>query len=419
MSVKISTLSNGLRVVSDSFNTVDTVSIGVWVDVGTRHETKPLNGISHFLEHMAFKGTSSRSALQISSEIENVGGYLNAYTSRETTAYFARILKEDTSLAVDILSDILQNSIFDPVEFNREQGVIIQEIGQSLDTPDDIVFDYFQETLFPDQPMGWPTLGAIHNIESFKPQDIADYMAQMYSAQNMVLAASGNIDHDILLKLGEHYFGQMRSTPPQMPLGACYEGGDKRIEKDLEQVHILMGFEGIPFTHPDYYAMSILSIILGGGMSSRLFQEIREKRGLVYSIYTYNAHYRDSGVFSLYGGTGPEQVQEFIPAACGVLKEALGHFEEDEIKRAKAQMRASLLMSAESTSGRAERLANQMLIYGKPLEQSEILQKIEAVTAADLNRILEKMMGTIPTLTCLGPVSSVPSYSDLRALLAH
>lgn len=419
MSVKISTLSNGLRVASDSFNTVDTVSIGVWVDVGTRHETKPLNGISHFLEHMAFKGTTTRSALQISSEIENVGGYLNAYTSRETTAYYARILKEDASLAVDILSDILQNSIFDPVEFNREQGVIIQEIGQSLDTPDDIVFDYFQETLFPDQPMGWPTLGPIHNIESFKPQDIADYMAQMYSAQNMVLAASGNIDHDTLLKLGEHYLGQMRSSPPQMPLGARYEGGDKRIEKDLEQVHILMGFEGIPFNHPDYHAMAILSIILGGGMSSRLFQEIREKRGLVYSIYTYNAHYRDSGVFSLYGGTGPEQAEELIPAACGVLKEALGHFEEEELKRAKAQMRASLLMSAESTSGRAERLANQMLIYGRPMEQSEILQKIEAVTVADLNQILEKMMGTIPALTCLGPVSSVPSYSDLRALLAR
>lgn len=417
MSIQQTTLPNGLRVVTDTIPHVQTASLGMWVDVGARHETSEINGVSHMLEHMAFKGTKKRSAVQIAQEIENVGGHMNAYTSRESTAYYVRVLKESVDLGVDIVSDILQNSTFESAEFERERGVIIQEIGQTNDTPDDIVFDYFQETCFPDQPMGWPILGTVPIIQSITPETVEGYMKRFYAAENMVFAAAGNVDHKHIVDLVGTYFTSLQKEKERTPVPARYVGGDKRVERDLEQVHVVMGFEGLPFGHEDYYAMSVLSTILGGGMSSRLFQEVREKRGLVYSIYSYASSARDVGVFGIYAGTGPDEVGELLPVVCEQLRTVGTTLTPQEINRAKAQLKSSLLMGMESTSNRCERLANQFLVYKRAIEVSEIVAKIDAVDMDALSRMSAAVFHKIPTLTALGPIDHIPSYDRFKAAL--
>jgi predicted Zn-dependent peptidase len=417
MSVQSTTLANGLRVVSDFIPSVETVSLGVWLDVGTRNETKDINGIAHMLEHMAFKGTQHRTALQIAEEIEAVGGYLNAYTGRETTAYYARLLKEDALLAIDILSDILQNSTFDAVEFQKEQSVIIQEIGQSNDTPDDIIFDYFQETCFPGHSMGWPTLGTIDVIRSLKPEIVKDYMKRHYGAKQMVFSAAGNIDHQLLVEMVSKKFTNLASDCAQAPTPARYRGGDYRQEKDLEQVHVLLGFEGLPYGHKDYYTLSILSTLLGGGMSSRLFQEIREKRGLVYTVYSYMSSYKDSGVFGIYAGTGEKEVKDLLPVVCEELRKLGSSLNQAEIDRAKAQLKASLMMGLESTSNRCERLASHILMYGRPILSEEVIRSINNVTQEDLESLSARIFKSTPALTTLGPIKNVMSFSEVQKQL--
>ncbi len=417
MTIQSTVLPNGLRVVSDFIPSVETASLGVWLDVGTRNETKDINGIAHMLEHMAFKGTERRTALQIAEEIEAVGGYLNAYTGRETTAYYARILKEDAPLAVDILSDILQYSTFDAAEFEKEQSVIIQEIGQSNDTPDDIVFDYFQETCFPGHSMGWPTLGTVDVIQSLKPEIVKDYMKRHYGAKQMVFSAAGNIDHDDLVQRVSKGFTNLTPDCSHSLTPARYQGGDYRQDKELEQVHVLLGFEGVPYGHKDYYALSVLSTLLGGGMSSRLFQEIREKRGLVYTVYSYMSSYKDSGVFGIYAGTGEDEVKELFPVVCEQLKTLGSTLNETEINRAKAQLKASLMMGLESTSNRCERLANHVLIYGRPLSSTEIIKSINNVTKEDLKNLSDRLFKSPLTLTTLGPIKNVISFDEVQKQL--
>lgn len=417
MAIQSTTLPNGLRVVSDFIPSVETASLGIWLDVGTRNETKDINGIAHMLEHMAFKGTMRRTALQIAEEIEAVGGYLNAYTGRETTAYYARTLKEDILLAVDILSDILQYSTFDAAEFQKEQSVIIQEIGQSNDTPDDVVFDYFQETCFPGHSMGWPTLGTVDVIQSLKPETVKDYMKLHYGAKQMVFSAAGNIDHNALVQLVSQKFTNLTPDCAHTPTPARYQGGDYRQDKDLEQVHVLLGFEGVPYGHKDYYALSVLSTVLGGGMSSRLFQEIREKRGLVYTVYSYTSSYKDSGVFGIYAGTGEDEVKELFPVICEQLRTLGSTLNETEIHRAKAQLKASLMMGLESTSNRCERLANHILVYGRPLSSEEIIKSINNVTAEDIKNLSTKLFKSPLTLTTLGPIKNVIRFDEVQKQL--
>jgi predicted Zn-dependent peptidase len=304
MSVGLATLSNGLRIVTDRIDTVATVSLGLWVDVGTRHEPAAINGVAHFLEHMAFKGTKRRSALAIAEEIEAVGGHLNAYTSRESTAYYAKVLKEDVGLALDILADILQHSTFEPSELERERTVILQEIGQANDTPDDIIFDYFQERAFPGQAMGRPVLGSPEIIKKLARKSVVSYLKNHYSASRMVVSAAGNLDHDKFVALAETLLSDL---PAERAVGtepARYVGGEHRQDRDLEQLHLVLGFPGLKLDDPDYYAAAVLSTAFGGGMSSRLFQEVREKRGLVYAISSFAHSYRDGGLFGIYAGTG-------------------------------------------------------------------------------------------------------------------
>lgn len=404
---KVTTLANGLRVVTDSIPHVETVTCGLWVDVGARHEPANINGISHVLEHMAFKGTERRTALQIAETIEAVGGYLNAYTSREATAYHSRILKDNLPLAIDILADILQNSTFDSTEFSREQSVIIQEIGQTYDTPDDIIFDYFQETCFPNQPMGRAILGTTEIVRSLTPAQVKAYMQNHYGAHQMVFAAAGKLDHQEIVDLVTEKFASLPDDRPKEAAPAVYKGGTFHQDRDLEQTHVVLGFEGLPFGHVDYYAASVLSTILGGGMSSRLFQEVREKRGLVYSIYSFTSSYQDAGIFGIYAGTSPQQVNELLPVVHEELNRFPNTLEISEINRAKAQLKAGLMMSLESTTSRCEQLANHMLIYGRPIPPVEILQKVDAVTVDQVTSLAKRLFSGTQTQASLGPGNGV------------
>src|SRR6516164_197688 len=418
MTTQLSTLANGLRVATDRIDTVDTVSLGVWVDVGTRHEQADINGVAHFLEHMAFKGTGRRSALAIAEEIEAVGGHLNAYTSRESTAYYAKMLKEDVRLALDILSDILQNSTFEPEEIERERMVILQEIGQANDTPDDIVFDHFQECAYPDQAMGRPVLGRPEIIRTIARETVIDYLRNHYGARRMVLAAAGQLDHDRIAKLADDLLGGLPAERPATTEPACYAGGDRREQRDLEQLHLVLGFPGVVLGDPDYYAACVLSTALGGGMSSRLFQEIREKRGLVYAIHSFVHGYRDGGLFGIYAGTGEEEVAELAPALCEEATRLADGLTEIELNRAKTQMKAGLLMSLESTSVRCEQLAQHLLIHGTPFDPPEVVRRIEAVDETAIHRVVDRWHSAPPTLTALGPLSRLEDFDRLRARLA-
>lgn len=418
MSVNVSTLGNGMRVVTEAMPRVETVSCGVWVGSGARNEPAAVNGVAHLLEHMAFKGTERRSAQDIVEEIESVGGHLNAYTSREQTAYYAKVLKEDTGLALDILADILQHSTFDEEELERERTVVIQEIGQAHDTPDDQVFDHFQGTAFPDQPLGRPVLGSAEIVSSMSRGEIMQHMRAGYGGDKMVLAAAGNVDHDALVAQATELFD---AIPPQSQVemeAGSYAGGDHLEDRDLEQVHLLLGFPGLSYEDNHFYSTTVMATLFGGGMSSRLFQEIRERRGLVYSIYAYASFYRDCGLFGIYAGTGPSDVAELIPAICDEIRRLPDTLDNREIERARTQLKAATLMSLESTGARCEQMGQQMLVFGRPLTTEEQVERIEAVDAVAIRDVANQIFSGRPTIAAIGPVNQIMDYDKLVASLA-
>jgi predicted Zn-dependent peptidase len=417
MVCKKTVLSNGLTVVTDSIDYVQTTYLGMWVKVGTLNETKAQNGISHLLEHMAFKGTKTRTAHQIAEEVENVGGNLNAYTSRETTAYYAHVLGHDTALATEIVADILQNSTFDAGEFEKEQSVVIQEICQANDTPDEIIFDHFHNTCFPNQPLSFPILGTAEVVQSLTPSMVQNYMNSLYGAQQMVFSAAGCVEHGEIVALAEKHFQKLPKDCAATVLPAQYVGGDYREQKDLEQVQIILGFEGLPYEHPHYYTLSVLAILFGGGMSSRLFREIRQKRGLVYSIYSDIDSYADTGIFSIYAATGPDEVRELIPVVCEQITTLGATIKESELERAKTQLKVAILMLRENTLNRCELLANHYLLYGRHIPTEETIQKINAVSLEDIQVLCQNLFRGKPTLTALGPVQHLASYSKVCDLL--
>lgn len=414
MTAKITTLENGLRVVTEANPHVETVSCGVWIDVGTRYETADQHGISHLLEHMVFKGTKTRNASQIVREIEAVGGHLNAYTSREHTSYYCRILKNDVGLALDLLADILLNSQFPESELEREREVVLQEIGQVHDTPDDQIFDDLQTTAFPDQALGRPILGTEETVTSFGADNLRDYMASHYSAGNMILAAAGNLDHERFCGLAEERFARLargRNTTLQK---ARYHGGELRAGKKLEQLHLALGFESCSYLDSDYYAVQVYTTILGGGMSSRLFQEVREKRGLSYSVYAFNSALRETGLLSIYAGTGPEHVAELLPIVVTEMKALTDGVTEDEILSAKAQLKAGLLRCLESTSSRSEQIARQMLIFGRVLATKELVENVNAVDKNAVNKIAARILNSPISLVGIGDMGGVPTMAKVQ-----
>ena len=416
--VRMSRLANGLRVVTDSMTSVESVTLGVWAGVGARDEPAPLNGVAHLLEHMAFKGTTTRSARDIAEAIEAVGGHLNAHTARDHTAYYAKVLKEDVALALNILADILRNPAFEPKELDCEKAVILQEIGQSLDTPDDIVFDHFQEVAYPDQALGRPVLGTVETVSRMQREQVADYLARHYRADRMVLVAAGNLDHERFVELAEPLFGSLPGGGEAASEPACYTGGDARESRELEQVHLVLGFKGLAHGDPDFYAAAVFSTLLGGGMSSRLFQEIREKRGLVYSIYSYVSSYADSGIFAVYAGTGKGQVAELIPRMCDEIVGVGNGVKTEEITRARAQIKASIRMALESTGARAERLASHLLFRRRIIPIAELLASIDAVDEEAVRRVARRLAEGTPSFAALGPVGEIEEFDVIRARFA-
>lgn len=412
--VRVTRLDNGLIIATDTMSSVQTATIGLWNNVGARHEQKVHNGVAHFLEHMVFKGTKTRSVTDIAQTIENAGGYLNAYTSNENTAYYARMMKPDVALGLEVVSDLLLNPIFPQDDLERERGVVLQEIGMYQDNPDSLVFHNAQAQAYGDTPMGWSILGTADTIKNMPRDTLVDFIHTHYSPTTMVLAAAGAVDHDALVAQATEIFKDTKPQPKSSYAAAVYHGGEIRQDKaDLEQVHLVLGFQAPDYYHDDYYATAVLGNILGDGMSSRLFQEIREKRGLVYSVQSFVESYADTGQFGVYAGTGPELVTELIPVLCHELQNAAGTFTSEEINRAKIQFRAQKLMSLESTSKRCEKLAQNILKFGRPLTMDEVLDKVDAVDNAALDRVARTIFSGKPTFSALGPLGKLESYDSI------
>lgn len=414
--VGLTVLPSGLRIVSQHMEHAATVSLGIWIGAGARDELPHEHGLAHLLEHMAFKGTARRSARQIAEEIEGVGGDLNAATSVEYTCYTARVLGKDLPLAVDILSDILTAPSLTEEELTREKGVILQEIGAVQDTPDDLVYDRFLQAAFPDQPLGRPILGTAKTVKSFTPDAIRAYLARNYHAGNMVLAASGAVDHDALVALAKERLASLPAGPVAVPDRETghYRGGEARIEGDEEQVHLVLGFPGQPFQDGAHYPLQIFSSVLGGGLSSRLFQEVREQRGLAYSIDAFHWPFSDCGVFGISAGTAPEDVSELVEVALDCLRQAAEDVSEVEVARARAQMKVGLLASLESPGGKLEQMARQVLVFGRAIPREELAQRLDAVTLADVRAAGRSLLGQEPTIAAVGPLDGLPPAEWLR-----
>lgn len=417
---RISTLPNGLRVVTRNMPGLHTASVGIWVNSGCRDERADQNGIAHFLEHMAFKGTARRSALEIAESIENVGGYINAYTSRDVTAYYARILAGDVALALDVLTDIVMNPSFEQREIEVERGVILQEIGQSLDTPDDVIFDWLQEAAYPDQAMGRPILGPAERVSSFSRNDLSGFIGEHYGPDRMIVAAAGAVDHDQILRQVEQVFAGLPAgafLTPREP--ALWQGQEIRREKPLEQAHFALAFEGPGYLSDEFYQAQIWTSVLGGGMSSRLFQKLREEKGLCYTIFAQSGFHDDTGMMTIYAGTSGDQVAELSRLTIDELRRSTEDMTEVEINRARAQMKAGLLMGLESPTGQAERMARALAIWGRIPDPAEVAERIDAVTVAQVRAHGEKLLAAArPALALYGPVASAPTREELSERLA-
>jgi predicted Zn-dependent peptidase len=410
MSIQITRLPSGLIVATDPMPHLMSAALGVWVNCGARHETPDEAGLSHMLEHMAFKGTATRSAKDIATEIEAVGGDLNAYTSREQTAFHARVLKEDVGLALDMIADILINPTFDESELAREREVVIQEIGQTRDTPDDLIFDYLQEACYPDQSMGWPIFGTEKTVAGFSRGDLTAYIAKHYRAGAMALIASGAVEHEAMVEAGRKLFGALGEGDERSSEPARFQGGDIRGDDDLEQAHLAFAFPGVASADPAAITAQIFATALGGGMSSRLFQEAREKRGLCYSIYAFSHSYRDTGVFGVYAGTAEDKAGEVAPLIAAEIEAMAVDTSEEEIGRARAQLKAALLMGLESPHARCELIASQLYTYGRTLSVEEMIRRVEAVDAGAIRRFAEQLCQRGgPAIAAVGPAKRLES----------
>ena len=419
MTVELHRLANGVTVVTEHMPGLQSASLGVWVKAGGRHERAEQNGIAHFLEHMAFKGTKTRSALEIAEAIEDVGGYINAYTSREMTAFYARVLAEDTSMAFDVLSDIVLNPVFDPKEIEVERHVILQEIGQALDTPDDIIFDWLQETAFPDQPLGRPILGPASRVERFGAADLQGFVRERYQPSNLVVAAAGAVDHDALVQAAEARFGHLGAGAGVETAPAAFKGGECRVEKGLEQAHVALAFAAPDYRSDAVYAAQIFAMGLGGGMSSRLFQEAREKRGLCYTIFAQTGAYADAGLLTVYAGTSGEEVSDLLGLTVDEMARAADDMSEAEVNRARAQLKAGMLMGLESPASRAERLARMIAIWDRVPTIEETVAKLDAVDVAAVRGYGEGLIGSrAAALALYGPIGAAPAVDALTERLA-
>lgn len=387
MSVQITPLDNGLTVISHHMAHVETVALGVWAGAGARDETPAENGLAHLLEHMAFKGTPTRSAFEIAAGIEAAGGDMNASTSMEKTAYYARVLRDDWRLALDVMSDIVIRPLFQPDDLVLEQGVILQEIAAAQDTPDDLVFDMAQSTAWPGHPLGRDILGTPATVKSFFADNLRRYRERHYTAGRMVVAAAGKMEHAELVEAAAGCLGGLLAGEPPERTTPDFVGGTAMARRPLDQVHQVLAFPVMGYHHEDIYATHLMASILGGGMSSRLFQEVRERRGLCYSTFAYVSAFADTGMLQVYAATAPDSAAEFVAVAADILQSLSASVSASELDRAKAQLKASLVMSLESPSARADQIARQYLTYGRVPDIAETLAKVDAVSEADISRL--------------------------------
>jgi len=416
--VRVTTLPNGFRIVSEFMPGLASAAVGVWVQAGARHERPEENGIAHFLEHMAFKGTEKRSALQIAEEIEDVGGYINAYTSRETTAYFARVLEADVPLALEVVADIVLNPAFDAREIEVERHVILQEIGQTLDTPDDVIFDWLQEASYPEQALGRPILGPAERIAAYREGDLRGFVANHYGPGQMILAAAGAVNHDRLVELAGEHFGHLKPLIMPEAEPARFICGERREVKQLEQAHFALAIEAPAFRHKDVYTAQIYAGILGGGMSSRLFQKLREERGLCYTTFAQAGAHDDTGSITIYAGTGAEDIVELAHLTIDEIRRTASDMTEAELNRARTQMKAGLLMGLEGPSARAERLARLLAIWDRVPTVDEAVARIDAVDLPEIRAYAERTVSEARLAMALyGPVAAAPDLEQLRERL--
>ncbi len=417
MTVRTTTLPSGLAVVTDANPHLRTAAVGAFVAAGSRNESANEHGLSHLLEHMAFKGTRGRSARDIAEAIEDVGGDLNAETGVERTGYFARVIGTDIGLALDVIGDILTDSVFDPAELEREKNVIVQEIGAVEDTPDDHVFDLLTAAAWPDQPVGRPILGTRERVAAFDRDAIGDYLARCYGASSTVIAAAGAVEHEAVVALAQSHLAGLPAAAATPVAPAQYRGGETRLRRKLEQTHVTIAFEGRKIGAPDHDAAHVFAAAAGGGMSSRLFQEVREKRGLAYSIYAYHWDYADTGLFGFYAGSADRDAAEVVAASLDCLAEATRSLDDREIGRAKAQMKVSILTVLESPGARAQQLARQMQIYGRPLTLDEMIARVDAITTDDVRKTGAAMLRSTPTIAVVGAVAKVPGLAKVVGAL--
>ncbi len=416
--VQKTVLSNGISVITEQMPGVESCSLGIWVNAGSRNETRSINGVSHFIEHLLFKGTKKRTALDISREIESVGGVLNAFTGREYTCFFAKILNKDLPRAADLLSDIFMNSKFDSKEMEKEKLVVLQEIKMVEDTPDDLIHDLYAERFWQDHPLGWSILGPAETIKSMDRAAVLAYFKDKYSPRNVFITAAGGLSHQKVLRLLKPMFGSLKSKGArEAVLTPMSEPGVKLVKKDLEQVHMCLGVPVPPQSHPDRYKIYLINTILGSGMSSRLFQEVREKRGLAYSVYTYLNLCRDAGTLVAYAGCNDAKFGEVSGLIIKEFERLGKDVTEGELRGAKEQLKGGMLLGLETSENRMMKLARDEIYFGKPVTVKEIVRDIDKVTLKDLRKAASEFLSPERlTAVAMGKVSPRKLPDGLKGL---
>ncbi|HEX6936267.1 MAG TPA: pitrilysin family protein [Actinomycetes bacterium] len=410
--VRHTVLPGGLRVVTEAVPTLRSVTVGIWVGVGSRDESPTLAGASHYLEHLLFKGTRRRDALAISAAIDAVGGEMNAFTSKEYTCYYARVLDTDLPLAVDVVCDLVTSSRIRTADVDSERGVILEEIAMHEDDPTDMVHDQFAQVLFGDAPLARPVLGTVDSIESIGRGAIAGYYRRRYRPQDMVVAVAGNVDHATVVRLVKRAFdtagmldGDAAPAAPRAGDGRAQPAGGVRVvRRATEQANVVIGGLGLSRSDDRRFALGVLNAALGGGMSSRLFQEVREKRGLAYSVYSYHAQYADTGLFGVYAGCVPRKVDDVL-ALCReeIDKVAVQGITAEELERGKGQLRGNLVLGLEDTGSRMSRIGKAELVYGELLSVDQVLSRIDSVSLDDVSAVASDLLTSPQTLAVVGP----------------
>ncbi|MFV9509805.1 M16 family metallopeptidase [Tepidibacillus sp. LV47] len=414
------TLQNGLRVIIEDIPTVRSVAMGIWVGTGSRYETLQNNGISHFIEHMLFKGTEKRSAQEIAEIFDSIGGNVNAFTSKEYTCYYAKVLDEHVEIGLDVLSDMFFHSTFDKKELDREKNVVIEEIKMYEDTPDDQVHDLIAKAAHGEHSLGYAILGTEEILNSITVEMIRDYLDQRYTVENTVITLAGNVPKDILAMV-EKYFGHFNNHKfHQSEEKASFKPTELIKFKQTEQAHLTFALPGLPVTDPDIYSLILLNNIIGGSMSSRLFQEIREKRGLAYSVFSYHTSYKDTGLFTIYAGTAPNQVNDVVEIIQQLLLEMKQKgITDKELKKGKEQLKGNLMLSLESTNSRMSRLGKNELLLGKHLSLDEMVQKIEQVNHDSIQTVISKVFQHPFAFSMISTLDQLPKSYRRDFLVSH